>query len=121
MDLMQLLGELTPEELVEMFYPYEQEQRVLDQEMATGQQMQQRGPERSTPTGALLGGLANALGGFGGAAMQAKGLGDQRALGGRMQGDAANRMEVLERLLRQKRGMGGGQPAGFVGLDTTRA
>lgn len=104
-DVFTMLAALPPEEqeaaLMEMFFPYGNEQGALDQEMALAQQLRQRGPERSSPTGSLLGGLSNAVGSVGGAALQAQGLDAQRALGGRMQGDASNRLKRLLQAMTQ--------------------
>src|SRR5688572_856054 len=106
-DVMAMLADLPPEEqtaaLMEMFFPYENEQGVLDQEMALAQQLRQRGPERASPTGALFGGLSNALGSANSARLQEAGLGKQRALGERMQGDATSRLEMLLRQLGKNR------------------
>jgi hypothetical protein len=108
-DVWATLAQLPPEEqeaaLMEMFFPYENEQMALDQEQAMAQQLRQRGPERGSPTGALFGGLSNALGGMRGAAMQKEGLENQRALGGRMQGDAVKRLLMAMTGQGQKRGM----------------
>jgi hypothetical protein len=101
LDVLAMLSDLPPEEqtaaLMKMFFPYENEQGVLDQEMALAQQLRQRGPERGSPTGALFGGLSNAIGGIGGARLQAKGVENQRAYGARAQGDATSRLEMLLR------------------------
>lgn len=104
-DFLNLLQELSPEELSALFEPYQQEQSVLDQQMALAGQLRQRGPERSTPTGALLGGLANALGNAGGAYLQGKGLEGQAALGKRMQADASGRMQALMEALNRRKSM----------------
>jgi hypothetical protein len=78
--------------LAEFFTPYQQQQGVLDQQMAIAGQARQPGGERSTPTGALLGGLSNAIGNIAGAHMQQKALEGQTNLGKRMQGEAASRV-----------------------------
>lgn len=117
-DFLALLEELPPEQLASMFFPYQQEQGGLDQQMALAQQLRQRGPGRSSPTGALLGGLSNAVGNVGGAVLQKKGLGEQRALGGRMQQDATDRMGILADLLRRRsafRGAGATAAGGVEG------
>lgn len=77
---------------------YQQEQSALEQEMALAQQLRQCGPQRSSPLGALLGGLSNAVGNVGGAYLQKQGVEGQRALAGRM--------GLLQELLRQQRGAG---------------
>lgn len=89
---MAMLADLSEDEILQMLFPYEQEQGVLSQEMALAQQLRQRGPERSTPMGALLGGLSNVVGNAGGAHLQAKNLAAQRELARLMQADAAGRM-----------------------------
>lgn len=126
-DFMALLQRYEAEgRLDELFQPFGQEQNVLDQEMALAEQLRRPGPQRSSPWGAALGGLSNALGNVGGAVLQKRNLDAQQALGGRMQGDAAGRMqallgmrgdeaeeerqEALENFLRQR-----GQGLGFSG------
>jgi hypothetical protein len=104
-----------------LFQPFQQEQGVLDQEMALAQQLRQPGRERSTPGGALLGGLSNALGGLGGAVLQQKGLGAQRELGTRMQQDASGRMETLIRLLRQRKDQQAARQAELDALNLSPA
>jgi hypothetical protein len=109
-DVLTMLAQLPPEEqeaaLMEMFYPYANEQGALDQEMALAQQLRQRGPERGSPTGALFGGLSNALGSANSARLQEAGLKNQRALGGRMQGDATSRFKRLfQAMTQQQQGM----------------
>lgn len=99
---MDLLKTLTPEQLAEMMQPYGQEQSVLDQEMALAQQLRERGAQRSSPWGAALGGLANAVGDVGGAALQERGLKRQRELGQRQQTDAVNRVKKLQNMERQR-------------------
>lgn len=106
--LLALLQSLPPEQLQAMFEPFQQEQSVLDQQMGiAGQMRQPQGGEHSSPMGALLGGLGNAVGNVGGAMMQAKGLGGQTALGGRQQGDATNRMRMILDILKQGQGAPG--------------
>lgn len=82
-------------ELMKMLFPYEGEQNVLSQEMALAEQLRQRGPERSTPMGALIGGASNALGNAGGAFMQRKTLNKQREVNSMAQEDAVGRMMKL--------------------------
>jgi hypothetical protein len=125
-DLLSILSQIPPEELPEelraMFFPYGQEQGVLDQEMALAQQLRQRGPERSSPVGAALGGLSNALGNAGGAYRQTETLGKMRDLNTKMQEDAVRRTRMamdrdpLVEMLRQK-----GRTPGFVSLDPSVA
>ena len=79
-------------ELMKMLFPFEGEQAVLSQEMALAEQLRQRGPERSTPMGALIGGASSALGNVGGALMQKENLGQQRKVNSMAQEDAASRM-----------------------------
>lgn len=91
-DLIAYLSEMDPEELNSLlskaFTPYQQEQDVLNQEMAMAQQMGQRQPDRRTPSGAFFGGLSNAIGQIGGAYKQNQALEGQRALGRKMQENA---------------------------------
>jgi hypothetical protein len=92
--------------LGELFQPFQQEQSVLDQQMQLGQGMrEQRGPQRSTPTGALFGGLSSAIGNIGGAMLQKKGLEGQAALGKRMQGDASGRVGAILKAAMQRKGI----------------
>lgn len=91
--------------LPELFQPFQQEQSVLNQEMQLAEGLRQNGPQRSTPTGALLGGLSRAVGNIGAAAMQQKGLEGQTALGKRMQGDASGRTGAILRAAMKRRGM----------------
>lgn len=120
-DFLALLQEMSPEELAALFQPFQQEQNVLNQQMELAQQARQPGREHSSPMGALLGGMSNAVGNVGGAAMQAKGLGEQRALGGRMQQDATGRLEALLRRLKQQQGRPGSYedlaPATMLGYE----
>lgn len=94
-DLMQLLMQLPPDKLEAMFRDYGQEQGVLDQQMGLASDMRKPGPEHSTPWGALLGGLSNAVGNVGGAYMQGKNLEAQGALGAAKSKDAAGRFKML--------------------------
>jgi hypothetical protein len=81
--------------LAEAFYPHENQQKVLDQQMMLAQQLAQPGAQRSSPMGALLGGLSNAIGKVGGAAMQSKAMAGQEALGDRMQKGGVHTIEEL--------------------------
>lgn len=91
-NLIDFLASMDPEELnallAQSFTPYQQEQGVLEQEMAMAQQLGQRQPDRATPSGAFLGGLSNAIGSIGGAYRQGKALEGQRGLGRQMQQNA---------------------------------
>jgi hypothetical protein len=91
--------------LQELFQPFQQEQAVLDQQMAMGQQMQQPGQRRATPLGALLGGASDAIGKISGANMQQKALDGQTALSKRMQGDASGRTTALLEMLQRAQGI----------------
>lgn len=104
-DMMNLLQQYMSEgRLDELFQPYQQEQNVLDQQMQLAQGMRQRGPQRSTPTGALFGGLSNAVGNTGGSVLQQKALEGQAALGKRQQEEAAGRVAAILRAMQQRRG-----------------
>lgn len=92
LDFSDLLQSLDPDQIAEMFFPYQQEQDALEQQMALAGQMRQPGPEHSTPMGALLGGLGNAAGNIGGAVLQNQNIEDRRALGRRQQKDATRRV-----------------------------
>lgn len=93
--LMMLLQSLPPEEIEAMFQPFQQDQNVLDQQMALATQLRDR-PQQSfsTPGGAIAGGLAGALGQIGGAYGQGRALKGQQELGQRMQGDASGRIQA---------------------------
>jgi len=97
-----------------MNYPYANQQTVIDQQMALADQLRQGGPRHSTPTGALLGGISDALGKVGGAVKQHGAMEMQKDLGTTMQKDATGRMNALLQMLRQKQ-----QPAGSMGLLPT--
>jgi hypothetical protein len=85
--------------LPDTFYPYQQEQSVLEQEAAMGDKMQQQqGPQHGTPWGALLGGLSDAIGKGAGVYKQTQALQGQRALGARAQTDAVNRISSLGKM-----------------------
>lgn len=106
-EMMEILQQYANEgRLGELFQPFQQEQSVLNQEMEIAQSLgQRRAPQRSSPTGALFSGLANAAGGIGGAMLQKKGLEGQAALGQRMQGDASGRVGAILRAAMQRKGM----------------
>jgi hypothetical protein len=105
-EMMQILQQYAQEgRLDELFQPFQQEQGVLDQQMQLAQGMRERGPQRSSPTGALLGGLSNAVGNIGGAMLQKKGLEGQTALGQRMQGDASGRVGAILKAAMQRKGI----------------
>lgn len=91
--------------LDDLFQPFEQEQGVLDQQMAMGRQMQQPTSQRGTPIGSALSSVANAMGRVGGAHQQAKALEGQTALGKRMQGDASGRTAALMEMIRKRKGI----------------
>jgi hypothetical protein len=103
--------------LEELFQPFEQEQGVLDQQMAMGQQLRQPGAMRGTPVGSALSSLSNAIGGLGGAYQQNKALEGQRALGERMQGDASGRTAALMELLRQRQSLKGAKAKATGGVE----
>lgn len=105
-DTMAILQQYMQEgRLGELFQPYQQEQDVLSQQMHLAQGMRQRGPQRSTPTGALFSGISNALGNFGGAMLQQKGLEGQAALGKRQQTEASGRVGAILREFQRRKGV----------------
>lgn len=91
--------------LPELFQPFQQEQNVLSQQMELAEGLRQSGPQRSTPTGALFGGLAKAAGNIGAAALQQKGLAGQTALGKRQQMDASGRTRAILRAAMKRLGI----------------
>jgi hypothetical protein len=91
-------------ELEKFFQPFENEEAVLKGQAELAGQLRQPGRERSTPTGAIFGGLSNAIGNIAGAYQQNKALEGQRALGTRMQQDASGRTAALLELLQRSRG-----------------
>lgn len=101
--LSSLLTDMSPDDLANMFYPYQQEQGVLEQQMSIGQDMRQPGRQYASPIGALLGGLGDVAGSVGGSALQARGLAGQRGLGQQQQKDAVARMMMLEKILRERK------------------
>lgn len=119
-DIMQYLQSLSPQELEAMFFPYQQQQSVYDQQMQMAQQTRQPGPTHSSPVGAAVGGLSDAIGNIYGAYQQKKALEGQEALGTRQQQDASGRIRALLERLRQQQG-GGAAPAPSLGLDTNWA
>lgn len=104
--MMEILQQYAQEgRLDELFQPYQQEQSVLDQQMQIAQGMRERGPQRGTPTGALFGGLSNALGNIGGAMLQKKALEGQTALGKRQQAEASGRVSAILREMQRRKGI----------------
>lgn len=101
-DFLSLLSQMSDEEIQAMFQPLQQEQGVLDQEMALAEVLRRPGPQHSSPVGALVGGLSDAVGNIGGAYKQSQALEGQRALGSRMQKDAAGRVSMLADRSREK-------------------
>ena len=95
MDMVQLIMQLPPEQREALFRNFPQEQAILGQQMDMATQMQRPGPQHSTPWGALLGGLSDALGKGGGAYMQGKTLDAQKVLGQDMSKDASKRFELM--------------------------
>ncbi len=92
-DFIQYLLTLPPEQLKAMFEPY-------GQEMEMAGQLRQPGPQHSSPWGALLGGISDAVGNVGGAYQQ------KQVLKG-MQGEAAGRTQgYLDYLRRMQAGQG---------------
>lgn len=114
-DVMTILENMSPEQLEGLFRAFPQEQRVLDQQMALATQARQPGAQRGTPTGALLGGLSNAIGNVAGARRQQQALEGQQALGQAMQQDAAGRARLLMNALNRRRAGGGGMMESAVG------
>lgn len=110
-ELMELLQGLPPDELQAMLEPYQQEQSVLDQQMAlAGQLRQQPQQEHASVGGALAGGLSGALGNTVGAYQQQQGLKGQQELGGRMQKQGAATLQTwLANALRKKKEQEGQQ------------
>lgn len=85
-----------------MFSDYGNKQQEIDQQMALADQLRQQRPERSTPMGALFGGLGNLAGGIGGALTQKKAMGLQEELGKSKEKDARNRMKATIDALRAR-------------------
>jgi hypothetical protein len=92
-NLFAMLEGLPDEQVLEMFYPYAQEQAVLDQEMALAERLRQPSEgQHVSAIGAALGGLSDAVGNVAGAYKQNKALEGQKALGAKMQKEAAGRV-----------------------------
>lgn len=105
-DMLNILQQYMDEgRLGELFQPYQQEQSVLDQQMQLAQGLRQRGPQRSTPTGALFGGLSNAASNIGSAMLQKQALEGQSALGKRQQTEASGRVGAILREMQRRRGV----------------
>lgn len=102
-DFLELLSSMSPEEIDAMLQPFQQQQGVLDQQMALAQGLRRpSGQQHVSPMGAALGGLSDAVGNVGGAFLQKKGLDEQTALGKRMQADASGRVKTFRDQSRQK-------------------
>lgn len=73
----------TPPELIEQLLGLgvlDEKDALLQQQMAMAEALRQPGRQRSTPTGALLGGLGDVVGNLAGTYMQQKAMGERGAI-----------------------------------------
>ena len=103
-----LLADATDEELLAMFFPSEDENARLDQELAIAQAMGGQPYQRyNNPWASALGNLGTAVTNVNSAYQQRKALDEKQALGRTKQEDAAKRMRLLRALSGEDRGADG--------------